>query len=133
MRDWVRSARNIGRTDGVDGMPTLCMKLATRMPWRTKMEARGGSFSGVTEQAGWTAERQILPSQTNPRLLESDLSSAQISKLKGTGRGGMLTKGDVLVAMGKITNAYGSAEKLNMDVMGASGKRASEVSRSILT
>ena len=41
----------------------------------------------------------------------------------------MLTKGDVLVAMGKITNAYGSAEKLNMDVMGASGKRASEVSR----
>jgi len=83
----------------------------------------------VAEQA----ETQIWPSQTNPRLLESDLSSAQISKLKGTGRGGMLTKGDVLVAMGKITNAYGSAEKLNMDVMGASGKRASEVSRSILT
>jgi len=40
----------------------------------------------------------------------------------------MLTKGDVLAAMGKIQNAYGSAEKLNTDLMGPSGKRMSEVS-----
>lgn len=40
----------------------------------------------------------------------------------------MLTKGDVLVAMGRIKSVYGSAEKLNLDVMGASGHRKSEVS-----
>ncbi|WVW85436.1 hypothetical protein I302_107474 [Kwoniella bestiolae CBS 10118] len=67
----------------------------------------------------------IFPSVA--RLLQdSPLSSEQISKLKGTGRHGMLTKGDVLLALGKVKNAYGSAEKLNLDVMGPSGKRASE-------
>lgn len=38
----------------------------------------------------------------------------------------MLTKGDVLHALGKVKNCYGSAEKLNVDVMGPSGKRLSE-------
>jgi len=59
-------------------------------------------------------------------LLDSTLTSEQISKLKGTGRHGMLTKGDVLLAMGKIKSAYGSAETLNLDTMGASGRRKSE-------
>ncbi|KAI9637614.1 putative pyruvate dehydrogenase protein x component mitochondrial precursor [Dioszegia hungarica] len=59
-------------------------------------------------------------------LLDSSLTSAQIAKLKGTGRHGMLTKGDVLTAMGKISNPYGSAEKMSTDAMGPSGKRASE-------
>lgn len=63
------------------------------------------------------------------RLQESSLTSEQITKLKGTGKGGMLTKGDVLVALGQLKNPWGSAEKLNMDIMGASGKRKSEVSR----
>lgn len=61
------------------------------------------------------------------RLLESSLSSEEIAKLKGTGKGGMLTKGDVLLALGKIQNSWGSAEKLNLDIMGPSGKRKSEV------
>lgn len=60
------------------------------------------------------------------RLQESSLSSEEIAKLKGTGRHGMLTKGDVLLALGKVKNCYGSAEKLNVDVMGPSGKRLSE-------
>ncbi|RSH82283.1 hypothetical protein EHS25_005993 [Saitozyma podzolica] len=59
-------------------------------------------------------------------LQESDLSTSQISKLKGTGKDGMLTKGDVLVALGKLKNPFGSAEKLNTDILGPSGKRASE-------
>jgi hypothetical protein len=41
----------------------------------------------------------------------------------------MLTKGDVLVALGKLKNPFGSAEKLNTDILGPSGKRASEVGR----
>lgn len=61
-------------------------------------------------------------------MLESPLSSEQISKLKGTGKRGMLTKGDVLLALGEIKNAYGSAETMTLDVMGPSGKRKSEVS-----
>lgn len=60
------------------------------------------------------------------RLQESSLSTDEISKLKGTGRHGMLTKGDVLHALGKVKNRYGSAEKYNVDVMGPSGKRLSE-------
>lgn len=40
----------------------------------------------------------------------------------------MLTKGDVLKALGKIQNAYGSAEQLNKAVMGPSGVRKGEVS-----
>ena len=60
-------------------------------------------------------------------LLESSLSPDQIYKLKGTGKGGMLTKGDVLLALGKVKNAWGSAEKLNLDIMGSSGRRLSEV------
>ena len=41
----------------------------------------------------------------------------------------MLTKGDVLLATGQISNPYGSAQKLCLDIMGPSGKRASEVSQ----
>lgn len=44
----------------------------------------------------------------------------------------MLTKGDVLVALGKIKNAWGSAEKLSTDRLGPSGRRASEVSVTVL-
>ena len=40
----------------------------------------------------------------------------------------MLTKGDVLLALGQISNAYGSAQEITLDVMGSSGRRASEVS-----
>jgi hypothetical protein len=61
------------------------------------------------------------------RLISSDLTSDQIKKLKGTGKNGMLTKGDVLKAMGQIKSAYGSAEKMYNDPLGPSGKRASEV------
>jgi len=69
--------------------------------------------------------KPLFPSVS--RLLqESSLSSSQISKLKGTGKNGMLTKGDVLLAMGKIKSAWGSAEKLSTDIMGPSGKRKSE-------
>ncbi|KIR41764.1 pyruvate dehydrogenase X component [Cryptococcus deuterogattii 99/473] len=69
--------------------------------------------------------KPLFPSVS--RLLqESSLSSEEIAKLKGTGRHGMLTKGDVLLALGKVKNCYGSAEKLNVDVMGPSGKRLSE-------
>ncbi|ADV23611.1 Pyruvate dehydrogenase protein x component, mitochondrial precursor, putative [Cryptococcus gattii WM276] len=69
--------------------------------------------------------KSLFPSVS--RLLqESSLSSDEIAKLKGTGRHGMLTKGDVLLALGKVKNCYGSAEKLNVDVMGPSGKRLSE-------
>jgi hypothetical protein len=64
---------------------------------------------------------------TDNRLISSDLTSDQIKKLKGTGKNGMLTKGDVLKAMGKIKSAYGSAEKMYNDPLGPSGKRASEV------
>ncbi|AFR96732.2 pyruvate dehydrogenase X component [Cryptococcus neoformans C23] len=69
--------------------------------------------------------KPLFPSVS--RLLqESSLSTDEISKLKGTGRHGMLTKGDVLLALGKVKNRYGSAEKYNVDVMGPSGKRLSE-------
>lgn len=69
--------------------------------------------------------KPLFPSVS--RLLqESSLSSDEIAKLRGTGRHGMLTKGDVLLALGKVKNRYGSAEKLNVDVMGPSGKRLSE-------
>ncbi|WVO14520.1 hypothetical protein L204_102155 [Cryptococcus depauperatus] len=69
--------------------------------------------------------KPLFPSVS--RLLqESNLCSDEIYKLKGTGRHGMLTKGDVLLALGKVENAYASAEKLNLDVMGPSGRRASE-------
>ena len=40
----------------------------------------------------------------------------------------MLLKGDVLKALGKVKNAFGSAEQLNFAVMGASGVRRGEVS-----
>ncbi|KAK4689160.1 hypothetical protein P7C73_g934, partial [Tremellales sp. Uapishka_1] len=59
-------------------------------------------------------------------LLESSLTSKEISKLKGTGKHGTLTKGDVLLATGKIKSAWGSAEKLNLDIMGPSGVRKGE-------
>ncbi|KAK6910836.1 hypothetical protein I203_104870 [Kwoniella mangroviensis CBS 8507] len=89
------------------------------------------SSSGTEQHEIGHGHKEIKHSQpifpSVARLLqESPLTSEQISKLKGTGRHGMLTKGDVLLALGKVKNAYGSAEKLNLDVMGPSGKRASE-------
>jgi len=69
----------------------------------------------------------LTETDTDHRLISSDLTSDQIKKLKGTGKNGMLTKGDVLKAMGKIKSAYGSAEKMYTDPLGPSGKRASEV------
>jgi hypothetical protein len=75
----------------------------------------------------------LVGDYTDIRLISSDLTSDQISKLKGSGKNGMLTKGDVLKAMGKIKNAYGSAEKMYTDPLGPSGKRASEVSLFLFT
>ncbi|WRT68576.1 uncharacterized protein IL334_005554 [Kwoniella shivajii] len=98
-------------------------------PKRQEQESSSSSSSSSTNQKHEHKEikhsKPLLPSVS--RLLqESNLTSEQISKLKGSGRHGMLTKGDVLVALGKIKTAFGSAEKLNLDVMGPSGKRASE-------
>lgn len=71
------------------------------------------------------ASKPVFPSVS--RLLHnSTLTSEQVAQIKPSGRHGMLTKGDVLAAMGKISNPYGSAEKMIKDPMGASGKRASE-------
>lgn len=61
-------------------------------------------------------------------LQESDLSQDAISKIKPTGRNGMITQGDVLAAMGKIKSPYGTAEKLFTDPMLPGGRHASEVS-----
>lgn len=71
--------------------------------------------------------KPMLPSVQ--RLLEeSNMSNEQISKIKGTGRHGMLTRGDVLAALGKISSPYGSAAGVVDNPMGASGKRANDVS-----
>jgi hypothetical protein len=48
--------------------------------------------------------------------------------LKGTGRNGMLTKGDVLFALGKIKDARGTAGKLEPVTNGAPVKKEGEVS-----
>ncbi|WWD19221.1 hypothetical protein CI109_103679 [Kwoniella shandongensis] len=87
-----------------------------------KAETSGGHSHGGKQIKH---SQPIFPSVSR-LLLESDLTTEQISKLKGTGRHGMLTKGDVLLALGKVKSAYGSAEKLNLDPLGPSGKRASE-------
>lgn len=65
-------------------------------------------------------------------LQESSLSDEQVAKIKGTGRHGMLTQGDILAAEGKIKSPYGSAAGLIDNPMGASGKRANDVSDSTL-
>lgn len=88
-------------------------------------DAHVGKEVGHSHSKEIRHDKPLFPSVSR-LLLESDLTSEQISKLKGTGKGGMLTKGDVLLALGKIQNAWGSAEKLNMDIMGPSGKRKSE-------
>ncbi|WWC71398.1 uncharacterized protein I206_105353 [Kwoniella pini CBS 10737] len=87
--------------------------------------------SGTQQQETGHGHKEIKHSKpmfpSVSRLLqESSLTTEQISKLKGTGKGGMLTKGDVLLALGKVKNAFGSAEKLNLDILGPSGKRLSE-------
>ncbi|CAD6568421.1 MAG: hypothetical protein TREMPRED_004535 [Tremellales sp. Tagirdzhanova-0007] len=73
--------------------------------------------------------RPLFPSVAR-LLLESPLSTEEISKLKGTGKNGMLTKGDVLLALGRIKSAFGSAENMTLDIMGPSGRRASESAKS---
>lgn len=72
-----------------------------------------------------------IPTLSHPyRLTDSSLSAKEISQLKGTGRNGMLTKGDVLYALGKIKDARGTAGKLVPVVMGAPGaKKDAEVGR----
>ncbi|KAK8854638.1 hypothetical protein IAR55_003377 [Kwoniella newhampshirensis] len=91
-------------------------------PEPTKTAESSGGHHGEKEIKH---PQPIFPSVSR-LLLESDLTSEQIYKLKGTGKNGMLTKGDVLLALGKVKSAYGSAEKLNLDVLGPGGKRASE-------
>ncbi|GHJ84126.1 hypothetical protein NliqN6_0528 [Naganishia liquefaciens] len=60
-------------------------------------------------------------------LADSSLTADEIAKLKGTGRHGMLTKGDVLFALGKIQHARGSAEKMvPTKVGGPDAKKAGE-------
>ncbi|GMK59653.1 hypothetical protein CspeluHIS016_0802590 [Cutaneotrichosporon spelunceum] len=59
-------------------------------------------------------------------LQQSNLSDEQIAEIKGTGLHGMLTRGDILAAEGKIKSAYGSAASLLSNPMGASGKRAND-------
>ncbi|KAJ9120802.1 hypothetical protein QFC22_002736 [Naganishia vaughanmartiniae] len=62
-------------------------------------------------------------------LFSSVIRLQEISKLKGTGRNGMLTKGDVLFALGKIKDARGSAGKMAPTVIGLpASKQEGEVS-----
>ncbi|KAJ9108090.1 hypothetical protein QFC19_002555 [Naganishia cerealis] len=64
-----------------------------------------------------THSKPLFPSVLR-LLADSALSAEEISKLKGTGKHGMLTKGDVLFALGKIKDARGSAAKLAPTVIG---------------
>ncbi|BEI79649.1 hypothetical protein CcaverHIS002_0101780 [Cutaneotrichosporon cavernicola] len=83
------------------------------------------------ESSGVKAHRQIdhskpmLPSVAL-LLQESSLSDEQVAEIKGTGLHGILTKGDILAAEGKIKSPYGSAAVLLNNPMGASGKRAND-------
>ncbi|KAL7422457.1 pyridoxine biosynthesis protein [Cryptotrichosporon argae] len=92
-----------------------------------RQEAQGHASATDTKHEHKTIKhaKPLFPS-VQRLLAESSLSSAQIEALKGSGKDGMLTKGDVLVALGKLKNPWGSAEKLTIDVLGPSGKRASE-------
>ncbi|KAG7529691.1 hypothetical protein FFLO_05497 [Filobasidium floriforme] len=56
---------------------------------------------------GGASGRPLFPSVMR-LLAEADLTPDQISAIKGTGRNRMLTKGDVLAALGKISDAKGS-------------------------
>ncbi len=60
-------------------------------------------------------------------LSESNLSQSQIDKIKGSARHGMLTKGDVLFAMGKVQDPRGTASKLKATKYGVEGAKLNEV------
>lgn len=69
------------------------------------------------------SSRPMFPSAERV-LAENSLTEEEISKIKGTGLHGMLTKGDVLAALGKISSPYGSAASILENPVGASGKPA---------
>lgn len=67
-----------------------------------------------------------FPCFSDSRIMDEHVSPDKVSKMKGTGKHGILTRGDVLAALGKIPNPWGSAEKMMTDPVGPNGKRASE-------
>jgi hypothetical protein len=69
-----------------------------------------------------------VPAPISHSISESNLSQGQVDKIKGTGRHGMLTKGDVLFALGKIKDARGTAGKLGVTKYGVQGQKSAEVS-----
>lgn len=84
----------------------------------------GGSGSG-SENRGHEVKhldgKGMFPSVMR-LLIESNLSQSQIDNIKASGRHGMLTKGDVLFALGKIQDSRGSAIKLKATKYGVDAK-----------
>lgn len=75
-----------------------------------------------------THSRPLAPGVMRLLLNQSTLSPEKISELKGTGPGGRLTKGDVLLALGKIETAWGSKEAEKMNTAGKLGASQFKVS-----
>lgn len=79
--------------------------------------AAPSSHGGHTQ---YTHSKPLAPSVS--RLLStSSLAPEVVAKLKGSGRAGYLTKGDVLKAMGKVPTVWGSKESEALEQAGKRG------------
>lgn len=73
---------------------------------KTNQESPAGSPQHSASHAP-NIGRQLFPSVSR-LLIENNVSAADAKSIKGTGLHGMLTKGDVLAYLGKVSNPNGS-------------------------
>ena len=66
--------------------------------------------SGSTGHSSGSSTSQMFPSVSR-LLAENNISTEQASQIKGSGIRGMLTKGDILVHLGKASSPTGSYKK----------------------
>lgn len=76
--------------------------------------------SGSTGHGSGSSTSQMFPSVSR-LLAENNISTEQASQIKGSGIRGMLTKGDVLVHLGKASSPTGSYKKQSEGVTAFGG------------
>ena len=113
--------------DDISGADALANESESSQPQPQQSEQQTTSSESSSSSNLATEVKDIHPSHSKPifpsvlrLLIENGIEDA--GAIKGTGRHGMLTRGDVLAHIGKIDNPRGSMQKLVQKVE----KQASE-------
>lgn len=118
------SADQFSSSDSSAPTPAPSSSESTSSPPPPQESSPSSSSTAPPAQAhghGHFSHAKPLAPSVSRLLATSSLTPEQVKNLKGSGRDGYLTKGDVLKAMGKIATVWGTKEAETLEKAGKRG------------